>query len=120
MVIPKIINLDNTGDCASFKKGGHDDSAVVVQRGELVAGILNKSSVGNSAGGLIHITWKDLGPQACCDILSNIQMVVNNWLVNTGFTVGVADIIAKPAIINKVKEILVSHKYKVRKIIKKA
>jgi len=47
-------------------------------------------------------------------------MVVNNWLVNTGFTVGVADIIAKPEIISEVKGILVSHKYKVRKIIKKA
>jgi DNA-directed RNA polymerase II subunit RPB1 len=35
-------------------------------------------------------------------------------------TVGVQDIIAKPAIINEVRETLVSHKYKVRKIIKKA
>jgi hypothetical protein len=45
---------------------------------------------------------------------------VNNWLVNTGFTVGVQDIIAKPEIINEVKETLISHKHKVRKIIKKA
>lgn len=120
IVIPKVLNLDNTGKFDNFVSKSKDDSGVVVQCGELMSGILNKSSVGNSPGGLIHITWKDLGPQACCDILSNIQLVVNNWLVNTGMTVGVQDIIAKPAIINKVKEILVSHKYKVRKIIKKA
>lgn len=81
---------------------------------------MKKSSVGSASGGLIHIVWKDLGPFACSDILSNIQLVVNNWLVNTGFTVGVQDIIAKPAIINEVKETLVMHKHKVRKIIKKA
>jgi len=30
--------------------------------------------------------------------------VVNNWLVNTGFTVGVSDIIAKTEITNQVRE----------------
>lgn len=81
---------------------------------------MKKGSVGASPGGLIHIVWKDLGPQACCDILSNIQLVVNNWLVNTGFTVGVQDIIAKPEILNKVKETLKHYKKEVRDIIKKA
>jgi DNA-directed RNA polymerase II subunit RPB1 len=54
-----------------------------------LSGIVAKKIVGNVHGGLIHIIWKDLGPQACCDIISNIQLVVNNWLVNTGFTIGV-------------------------------
>lgn len=92
----------------------------MVQSGELISGILKKSTVGSASGGIIHIVWKDLGPQACSDILSNIQLVVNNWLVNTGFTVGVQDIIAKPEIINSVKETLISHKKKVRKIIKRS
>ena len=120
LVIPDSANLDKSGDFDDFKKESIADESVVIQRGELLAGICNKSIVGNASGGLIHIVWKDLGPQACCDILSNIQFVVNNWLVKTGMTVGVQDIIAKPAIINKVKETLVRHKYKVRKIIKKA
>jgi DNA-directed RNA polymerase II subunit RPB1 len=65
------------------------DEFVVIQQGELLSGIVAKKIVGNVHGGLIHIIWKDLGPQACCDIISNIQLVVNNWLVNTGFTIGV-------------------------------
>lgn len=72
LVIPKVVNLDNTGKFDNFAKNEKKDTAVVVQCGELMAGVMNKSSVGNSPGGLIHITWKDLGPQACCDILSNI------------------------------------------------
>lgn len=122
LVIPKIINLDHSDgrSVEILSKDFYTDSCVVVQKGELLAGIFNKGTVGNSAGGLIHVTWKDLGFQKCCDILTNIQKVVNNWLVNTSFTVGVADIIAKQSIISEVKEILVSHKRKVRKIIQKA
>jgi len=82
-----------------------------------LSGIIAKSVVGASAGGLIHVTWKDLGPQQCSDLLSNIQFVVNNWIVHTGFTVGVADIIVKPEIYEKVVNAIDLCKRKVRKII---
>ena len=114
LVIPETINLEKGGDAMDRK-----DKAVVIQQGELLAGILNKGVVGSAAGGLIHTVWKDLGPQACCDILSNIQYVVNNWLVTTGFTVGVADIIAKPSIVAEVNSKITMYKKKVRKIINK-
>lgn len=114
LVIPDTINFERGGgnDAPSYK-----DEMVIVQQGELISGILGKKSVGNVAGGLIHIIWKDLGPKECCDILSNIQLVVNNWLVNTGFTVGVADIIAKQEILNQVKAEIKNYKQKVRKLI---
>ena len=85
-----------------------------------MCGFLKKGNVGNAPGGLIHIVWKDIGPMACRDILSNIQFVVNNWLVNTGMTVGVQDIIARPEIVNKVKEAIIKHKTKVKDVIKDA
>jgi DNA-directed RNA polymerase II subunit RPB1 len=46
-------------------------------------------------------------------------MVVNNWLVNTGFTVGVADIIAKPEICNQVAATIKQHIKTVMKVIDK-
>ena len=94
-----------------------EDSMVCIQNGEVLAGIIAKGIVGAAAGGLIHVTWKDLGHQACCDLLSNIQFVVNNWLVHTGFTVGVQDIIAKPEIVKQVRDKINMYKRKVRKVI---
>ena len=67
LVIPETINLQKGGDLQNPK-----DSTVVIQKGEVLSGIIAKSIVGASAGGLIHIVWKDLGPQACADVLSNI------------------------------------------------
>ena len=62
LVIPKSANLDHTGKFDNFKENQVKDTSVVIQGGELMSGILNKSNVGNAPGGLIHIVWKDLGP----------------------------------------------------------
>lgn len=43
--------------------------------------------------------------------------MVNNWLIHTGFTVGVADIIAKPDIVRKVRDTIKGYQRKVRKIV---
>jgi hypothetical protein len=42
---------------------------------------------------------------------------VNNWLVNTGFTVGVQDIVAKQDIIDRVKDKIKEYKKEVKKVI---
>lgn len=43
--------------------------------------------------------------------------MVNNWLVNTGFTVGVQDIVAKQEIIEEVRKKIADYKMDVKKII---
>ena len=78
---------------------------------------MNKGSVGNSPGGLVHIIWKDLGPKACCDFLSNCQIVVNNWLVTTSFTVGVADIVPRQSIADACVKMIEKQKRLTRKAI---
>ena len=67
LVIPKTCNLDR----GKWKAIDPEDKELCIQNGELNAGFLNKGVVGSSPGGLVHIIWKDLGPQACCDFLSN-------------------------------------------------
>ncbi len=120
LVIPDAINAEYGGDYKDEKnRNDRKDTKVIVQKGQLIEGILGKGTVGNAASSLIHLVWKDLGPQACCDILSNIQLVVNNWLVNTGFTVGVSDIIAKPSILNQVQVEIQRQKRRVRKVIRR-
>ena len=103
LVIPPYCNLSRNS-----KEGPISpyDTTVIIQQGELLSGILNKSVVGSAAGGLVHIIWKDLGAQACSDFLSNAQLLVNNWLVTTSFTVGVADIVPRRCISDKVKAMI--------------
>jgi len=53
---------------------------------------------------MIHVIWKEKGPYCCRDFLSNTQLIINNWLHQNGFTVGVQDIIAKKEIVQKIRD----------------
>jgi DNA-directed RNA polymerase II subunit RPB1 len=76
-------------------KGGKDDwdcpkdKNLLVKNGELLCGVVIKKIVGAAPGGLVHIVWKDLGPEVCKIFMSDLQNLINNWLVGNGFTVGV-------------------------------
>lgn len=57
---------------------------VVVENGELIMGILCKKSLGTSAGSLVHISYLEMGHDITRLFYSNIQTVVNNWLLIEG------------------------------------
>lgn len=59
----------NKDGSTKWESGG--DKNILIQKGELHCGILTKGTIGNSSGGLIHIIWKEYGPDACRDFLSN-------------------------------------------------
>lgn len=113
LVIPEI-NLSRGG------KNGWccpNDSNVLVKRGELLCGILIKKIVGAGGGGIVHLSWRDLGPEACKMFLSDAQNIVNNWLVEYGFSVGVQDIVPDTQVMSKIENTLEKYKRKVSRIV---
>lgn len=57
---------------------------VIVENGELIMGILCKKSLGTSAGSLVHISYLEMGHDTTRLFYSNIQTVINNWLLIEG------------------------------------
>lgn len=69
----------------------HTDTEVYIKDGELLTGILCKKTLGTSSDGIIHKTWLEDSPEECSRLISHIQFVAINWLVENGFSVGVKD-----------------------------
>ncbi|CAN0378575.1 unnamed protein product, partial [Discosporangium mesarthrocarpum] len=67
---------------------------VLVHEGELLMGTVDKKTVGSSAQGLIHTSWLEKGWDVARLFMNLIQKLVNNWLVVTSFSIGVADTVA--------------------------
>jgi DNA-directed RNA polymerase II subunit RPB1 len=67
----------------------HKDTMVRIHLGELLSGMFNKATVGSAGGGIIHIIWKECGPKICSDFLSNSQLIINQWIIYNGHTVGI-------------------------------
>ncbi len=67
---------------------------MLIQGGELVMGTLCKKTLGASGGSLIHVIWMEEGPEAARAFLSQTQYLVNHWLLQHGFSIGIGDTVA--------------------------
>ena len=72
-----------------------DKTKVYITRGVLLTGTLNKVALGNSSGSLIHHIAKDYGNKAAIKFVSYYEMMINNWLIHRGFSIGMSDCIPK-------------------------
>ncbi|KAL9118312.1 MAG: hypothetical protein Q9187_005144, partial [Circinaria calcarea] len=92
LVIPDGLNLIRTGAVKEDLSPINDDG-LYVSNGDLMYGLLNKKIVGASSGGIIHIIYNELGPQAAMNFFNGAQTVVNFWLLHNGFSIGIGDTI---------------------------
>jgi DNA-directed RNA polymerase II subunit RPB1 len=66
--------------------------AITLENGELTKGILRKGAAGN----LVHVVYNDFSPDRCGQLINDIQAVVTQFNLYTGFSVGTSDLIANP------------------------
>jgi len=70
LIVPNV-NIKKFGEKNKTNWASAADKNILIQKGELHCGIMTKGTIGNSSGGLIHTIWKEHGPDACRDFLSN-------------------------------------------------
>ena len=121
MVIPKI-NLSRVSSNHSIEDHSNislDDTRVLIINGELLSGMIDKRTIGASNGSIIHITWRECGPQEAAKFISQFQIIVNNWLLFNGFSVGIEDVISNYEIKKKVFQIISNAKKKTEQLSKR-
>lgn len=80
------------------------DTNMIIRKGQLLSGALQKEIVGSGAGGLVHSIWLEIGPDATNEFMTTSQRVVNQWLIQNGFTVGASDIVLSKDLQDKIQE----------------
>ncbi|KAL6705981.1 DNA-directed RNA polymerase II core subunit rpo21 [Coniothyrium glycines] len=94
MAFPKEVNsLTKAGD-QPFNDP--KDKGFMIKAGEIMFGQVTKKVVGATHGGVIHITFNELGPAAAVKFFNSCQRIVNWWLTHHGFSFGVGDTIPDP------------------------
>jgi DNA-directed RNA polymerase II subunit RPB1 len=120
MIIPKGIN------CQTFHFNHPDgettwisprDTRVFIENGELICGTVCKKTVGTANGGLIHTIMNEQGPEAAKNFLNGAQTVVNYWLLQNGFSIGIGDTIADRDTMENITGLITSAKDRVQEII---
>ena len=116
LLLPKvnIFRYSSNHDDDKGKNLNLIDSIVQIDNGELLQGIVCRATVGSTSGGLIHCIWNECGPDKTVWFLSNCQRLVDNWMLLSGFTVGISDIISDNQTNRKITETMDAVKKKVQ------
>eukprot|EP01114_Cavostelium_apophysatum_P013538 TRINITY_DN32_c0_g1_i1.p1 TRINITY_DN32_c0_g1~~TRINITY_DN32_c0_g1_i1.p1 ORF type:complete len:1763 (-),score=484.60 TRINITY_DN32_c0_g1_i1:80-5368(-) len=93
------------------------DTRVLIEQGEILTGIIDKKTVGNAGGGIIHVIWNERGHEAARDFFNQVQKTVNTWLLGHGYTIGIGDTIADEATMEKINKTIQSAKNQVKELI---
>lgn len=77
---------------------------VVIKRGKLLSGVLDKNTIGEGvAGGLFHTIYSEKGASEATECIYNLQQVINHYIYFNGITFGLADIYLGPSTKAKLK-----------------
>ena len=94
LLLPNDFNYESTNKaCAS-------EPTVRIYRGVLYEGVINKSILGGGHNTLIQTLMKEYSDDVAVEFINNVQFIAYSWLLQYGFSVGIADCIA-----TKTKEI---------------
>jgi DNA-directed RNA polymerase II subunit RPB1 len=64
---------------------------VRVREGILISGLIKKGNVGTSHRSIIQELHKKYGIERTCDFFTDAPRIANKWLMESGFTIGIAD-----------------------------
>ncbi|KAH9626354.1 hypothetical protein KSS87_010048 [Heliosperma pusillum] len=121
LIIPKQINLVRFAAWHQETETGFltpGDTRVLIERGELLAGTLCKKTLGTGGGSLIHVIWEEVGPDAARKFLGHTQWLVNYWLLQNGFSIGIGDTIADASTMEIINETISKAKNEVKGLIR--
>ncbi|KAH8822372.1 beta and beta-prime subunits of DNA dependent RNA-polymerase [Flagelloscypha sp. PMI_526] len=118
LVIPRGINI---------KKGSESktdnpvvDDGMMIENGDILFGLVKKDTVGAQSGGLVHVVFREKGPEATKQLFTGLQTVVNYWLFHNGFSIGIGDTIADEETMKHIEDIIQGKKREVAALIEKA
>jgi DNA-directed RNA polymerase II subunit RPB1 len=118
-VLPSGLNMN-------MKNGSYDDddtssedtlNHVIIKDGKLVQGRFDTKIMDTGSRGLIHTIFNDYGHKVCQRFLDDLQNIVTRYLILSGFSVGISDLIADRETNTKIKNTIVKKKKEVSKLV---
>lgn len=116
-IIPNKVNLKSANNSYD-EKIDDKDNFVIIENGEILQGTIDKKIYQNRTKGLIHSIFNDCNEEETRHFFDNTQRLICNWLVQSGFSVGISDLIVDDDTQHNLKKVINDMKVQVYDIIK--
>jgi len=90
---------------------------VKIVQGNIESGVFDKSLLGSNEQGVIHVIFNEYGPKAAKEFIDNAMALITNWMLISGFSVGISDLIINEDAQKKITGIIADKKNKVAAIV---
>lgn len=109
-IVPDKVNMISASDQKQNAK------PIQIKNGNVLSGALTKSEYTDMSRGIIHQLFNEYGPETTRMFLDNLQWLACPWLVTSGFSVGVSDMILDNSTLDSFKTIISDMKSSVHDI----
>jgi len=113
---PKTLSLDmknnSYNDDLEYDKLNH----VIIKNGILLQGRIDSKIMNSGTRGLIHVVFNEYGWEVCKQVLDDLQNIVTRFLVLTGFSVGIGDLVSNKETDSHINDVIIKTKKEVSKL----
>lgn len=104
-IMPKHINITlNNNSYNEDKEDNERLNKVIIENGIIKQGTFDKGIYQKHTRGLVHTIYNEYGQEVTADLFDDTQKLVCNWLVYSGFSVGIGDLMVKPDVQKQMNE----------------
>ena len=95
-----------------------ENNMVKIREGAIQAsGIVDDDVLNKTGVGVVHTTFNDFGPHAAVELIDSLQSTIEAYLVMSGFSVGLSDLVADEATLTTMNEIVQKRKKEIDEIV---
>lgn len=116
-IIPKNVNIRSANNSFDETKEDDKENYVIIENGVHKQGIMDKHIYQARSKGIVHSIFNDCSPQETRLFFDNTQRLMCDWLVLSGFSVGISDLIIDNKTSEDIKNMIRKMKVEVYDII---
>ena len=113
---PKTLNLNMKNNSYNDDLEKDTLNQVIIQNGILVQGRIDSKIMNSGTRGLIHVVFNEYGWKICKQVLDDLQNIVTRFLVLTGFSVGIGDLVSNKETDKQINDVILNTKKQVSKL----
>ena len=96
----------------------NQDNMVKIRDGMIQAnGIVDDDVLNKTGVGVVHTTYNDFGAMAAVNLLDSVQSTIEAYLIMSGFSVGLSDLVADDQTLSTMNEIVQQRKKEIDEIV---
>ena len=115
IILPIGFNLEIKNN--SYDDNETDLNHVIIQNGKLIQGRIDKKVLNSGTRGIIHVIHNDYGHLRAKQFLDDTENIVTRFLIQSGFSVGISDLISNKDINTQIERTIINKKKEVSKLI---